>query len=348
VKDGAWNALREPGNIVVREEDRGDLWEPYRPLDGGSRFAMTDPHPVPPRGQAVYSDEQPGKPGSVTSGPVVSEFSVEHTFGERGRFATSVRLYAGLRRIEVCTRILNNDEFVRYRVLFPTSIDGGQAVHEIPFGAIERPSEIEFPAQNWVDYGNGSRGVALLNRGLPGNASPEGTLLLSLLRSTRIVAYGFGGGYEPGMTSDTGLELGKEIAFYYALVPHTGDWREAEVCREGQAFNTPLIALTAAPHAGPLPAHWGYLEVTPANILVSTLKASRDGAAVLRLYEAAGRGTPGVRIRLPGGTQRVEEADLMEDPISELPAPAGVLELDLGPFEIKTLRLTIHPPTDPE
>ena len=348
VKDDAWNALREPGNIVVQEEDRGDLWEPYRPLDGGSRFAMTDPHPVPPRGQAVYSDEQSGEPGSVTNGPVVSELCVEHPFGERGRVRTSVRLYAGLRRIEVCTRILNNDEFVRYRALFPTSIDTGQAVHEIPFGAIERPSDIEFPAQNWVDYGNGSRGVALLNRGLPGNASPDGTLLLSLLRSTRIVAYGFGGGYEPGMTSDTGFELGKEIAFDYALMPHAGDWGQAEVYREGQAFNTPLIALTAAPHAGPLPARWGYLEVTPANVLVSTLKASRDGAAVLRVYEAAGRGTPGVRIRLPGGTQRVEEADLMEDPISELPAPDGVLELDLGPFEIKTIKLAADPLLPPE
>ena len=340
VKEGGWEALREPGNIVVQEEDRGDFWEPYKPLDGGSRFAMTQPHPIPPRGEAVYSDEFTETPGHVTSGPVVSEFTVEHAFGERGRFATRVRVYAGLARIEVQTRILNNDKFVRYRAMFPTSIEEGTATHEIPFGAIERPEDIEFPAQNWVDYGDGARGVALLNRGLPGNATPGGTLLLSLLRSTQIVAYGFGGGYERGMTSDTGFELDKELTFDYALVPHAGDWREAGVYREGQAFNAPLMAVTAAPHEGALPAEWGYLDVEPGNVLVSTLKASAGGLAALRVYEAAGVETPGVRVRLPEGTARVEEANLVEDAGEELRIVEGAVEFDLGPYEIKTLRLT--------
>ena len=340
MKEGGWEALREPGNIVVQEEDRGDFWEPYKPLDGGSRFAMTQPHPIPPRGEAVYSDEFTETPGHVTSGPVVSEFTVEHAFGERGRFATRVRVYAGLARIEVQTRILNNDKFVRYRAMFPTSIEEGTATHEIPFGAIERPEDIEFPAQNWVDYGDGARGVALLNRGLPGNATPGGTLLLSLLRSTQIVAYGFGGGYERGMTSDTGFELDKELTFDYALVPHAGDWREAEVYREGQAFNAPLMAVTAAPHEGALPAEWGYLDVEPGNVLVSTLKASAGGLAALRVYEAAGVETPGVRVRLPEGTARVEEANLVEDAGEELRIVEGAVEFDLGPYEIKTLRLT--------
>ena len=86
-----------------------------------------------------------------------------------GRFATTVRLYKGLRRIEVTTRLVNNEKYVRYQVLFPTTIAAGKNTHEIPFGAIERPEAIEFPAQNWVDHGDGRRGLALLNIGLPGN-----------------------------------------------------------------------------------------------------------------------------------------------------------------------------------
>ena len=340
-KAEAWSVLRASGNVVVQDADHGDLWEPYRPLDGGSRIAMRDPHPVPPRGQATCSDEQGDEPGQVVAGPVLSEFSVEHPFGAGGRFATTVRLYPGLARIDIRTRILNHDEFVRYRVLFRTTIEAGRSVHEIPFGAIERPCNIEFPAQNWVDWGDGSRGLALLNRGLPGNAVAEGTILLSLSRSTRIVAYGFGGGYEPGMSSDSGLELGKELTFDYALVPHSGDWREAEVYRRGLEFNHPLLAVTAASHAGALPCRWGYLEVTPGNLVVSALKPSREATAVLRVYEAAGQATPVARVRLPAGTQRVEEVDLMEDPISELRASDGVVELGLGPFEIRTLRFTL-------
>ena len=339
-KSDSWEVLRRPGNVVVREVDHGDFWEPYHSLDGGSRVAMKDPHPVPPRGEAVYSDEQTAEPGSGVAGPVVSEFTVEHALGSAGRFATTVRLCAGLRRIEVHTRILNNDEFVRYRVLFPTTIETGHVVHEIPFGAIARPEAIEFPAQNWADWGDSARGLALLNRGLPGNAAMDGTMLLSLARCTSIVAYSFEGGYGPGMSSDTGQELGKELCFDYALLPHAGTWQEVQVGREGLEFNSPLIALTASSHSAALPARGGYLEVAPDNVVVSALKPSAEETAVLRVYEASGADTPGVTVRLPRGVEWVEEVDLMEDPIAQLKVEEGAVQFDLRRFEIKTLRFS--------
>ena len=46
-KPADWQVLSGPGNVVSREEDRGDLWEPYKGLDGGSRIAMTNQQPVP-------------------------------------------------------------------------------------------------------------------------------------------------------------------------------------------------------------------------------------------------------------------------------------------------------------
>ena len=339
VKQGQWNALSGPANVVAREEDRGDLWELYRQLDGGSRIAMRTRHPAPQPGKAAFSTEQAGPRGTVSRGPVVSEFAVAHPFGQKGRFATRVRLYAGLRRIDIRTQLLNNEQFVRYRVLFPVAIQNGQGVHEIPFGAVRRPEGIEFPAQNWADYANADRGIALLNRGLPGNNVAEGTMMLSLLRSTRIVAYGFGGGYEPGMSSDSGLELGKELTFDYALVPHAGDWAQASVCRDGLEFNHPLIAVTAASHPGTLPGRWGFLEVAHPSLVVSALKPSQGGAAVLRLYEAAGQPARAARIRLPANTASMVETNLMEDPGRALKVTEGAVELDFGPFEIKSLLL---------
>ena len=90
-----------------------------------------------------------GGDGRTEEGPVFSEFHIAHPFGE-GSFETTVRLYPGIRRIDIRTEILNNEKFVRYRVLFPTSIKSGQRFDEIPFGAIERPLAQEFPAQNWI------------------------------------------------------------------------------------------------------------------------------------------------------------------------------------------------------
>jgi alpha-mannosidase len=336
VKGENWNVLGGPGNIVAREEDRGDLWEPYRTLDGGSRIAMKDRHPAPRPGKAVFSNEQSGARGAVRRGPVVSEFMVSHPFGEKGEFSTSVRLYAGLRRIDIRTRILNQDKFVRYRVLFPTWLPEGQNVHEIPFGAIQRPDGIEFPAQNWIDYGDGEKGLALLNRGLPGNNVADGTMMLSLVRSTYLY------GYNEGRPSDSGFELGKELNFEYALVPHSGDWRQAGIYRDGMEFNNPLVVCTASSHAGVLPARWGFLEISHPNVVVSALKGGPKGTAALRVYEAAGQPTREVKIMLSGHVVAAEEVNLMEDPGQKLNVAADALQFDFRPFEIKTIKLELQ------
>ncbi|NQT92902.1 MAG: hypothetical protein HQ559_09080, partial [Lentisphaerae bacterium] len=233
-KTADWQVVDGAANVVARQHDAGDFWELYKPLDGGSRIAMQDRQPVPKPGEeTIFSNEEVGEPGTMRRGPVFSEFTVSHPFGGEGMFSTRVRLYTGLRRIEICTRILNTEKSVRYQALFPTTVRNGRDVHEIPFGAIERPAGIEFPAQNWADHSNGEQGLALLNRGLPGNLVTDGTMMLSLLRATRIVAYGFSGGYERGMSSDTGFELDKHLTFDYALVPHTGDWKESKIYRQG-------------------------------------------------------------------------------------------------------------------
>lgn len=341
VKEGNWNALKEPGNLVAMEEDRGDLWELYRPLDGGSRIAMTEVHGAPAQGRASFSNEGAGTKGSLQRGPVVSEFRVTRPFGDEGRFSTRVRLYAGLSRIDFQTKVLNNLRFVRYRLLFPTSIKGGEVTHEIPFGAIARPPGIECPAQNWVDYADEYRGVALLNRGLPGNNVADGTMMLSLLRSTRIVAYGFGGGYEPGMGSDTGFELGRERIFEYALVPHEGDWRQAGIQRMGMEFNNPLLAIATTSHPGVLPGKWGFIEISHPGVIVSALKLGEDGGVILRIYESTGLPADGVELGFSVPVNRAAEVNLLEDPLCEILGLGGKIQLRLRPYEIKTIRLEI-------
>ncbi|NLG26620.1 MAG: hypothetical protein GX557_01830 [Chloroflexi bacterium] len=341
VRKGAWEALGGEGNVVTRQADHGDFWELYQSLDGASRIAMTRQQPVPAAGEAAFSNEAPGEAGPVLRGAVFSEVEVAHPFGAAGEIRTRVRVYAGVERVEFRTTLVNQVKFVRYQVLFPTSITGGRCVQEIPFGASERPLGIEFPAQNWSDYSGGERGVSLLNRGLPGNVVSGDTLMLSLLRSTCIVAYGFGGGYEPGMSSDTGFELDVPRTFDYALVPHQGDWAAGQVYRRGLEFNNPLIAQTVDAHAGNLPARWGWLEVSAPNLVISAVKPGREGRVVVRLYEAAGEQTVGARLRLHSGVVAAQEANLLEDPGQTLPCEADVVTFDMRPWEIKTIDLRL-------
>jgi alpha-mannosidase len=340
VKGENWDVLSGPANVVAQQSDHGDLWELYQGLDGGSKIAMTRKQPIPRSGQTKLSSEFQGKPATILRGPVFSEFRVSHPFGN-GAFATVVRLTTGLRRVEIRTTLVNNDKFVRYQALFPTTIRSGKSFHAIPFGAMERPAGIEFPAQDWVDYGDGQRGLALLNIGLPGNVETDGTLMLSLLRSHTLGAYGFGGGYEPGMSSDSGFELGKERTLQYALVPHSGDWRTSGIYREGLEFNNPLVCRKVRPHAGPLPNRWGLLEVSPPNVVVSALKPGRDGTTVLRVYEATGRPVAHVKIAFGTKLLSARECNLLEDPGQERKTERNFVEFDLPAFGIKTFALKL-------
>jgi alpha-mannosidase len=336
VKTGDWQALRGPANVVACEPDKGDFWELYKTLDGGQNLTMKRPLPVPQAGQARFSTEETGTNAEVVRGPVFSEFHVEHPFGSNF-FATSVRLYNGIPRLQFTTRIRNNESFVRYRLLVPTSIQNGRNFQEIPFGAIERPNAQEFPAQNWSDYSDGQRGVALINRGLPGNNVADGTMMLSLMRSTRIDVYW---GVE-AERSNTGLELGKELTFLYALQPHAGDWRDAAVYRTGLEFNNPLIVCKLASHPGRLPPSWGWLEVSPPNVVLSALKPAKDGATVLRVYEAGGRATPAASIHFHAKVLSANKANLMEDSGAKMTVRQNILQFDLHPFEIKTFKVRL-------
>jgi alpha-mannosidase len=340
-KATGWEALRASGNVVAQEQDGGDLWQLYGTLNGGRNIAMTRPILLPDRTRSKFSSEWVGGSGHTTAGPVFSEYSVSHPFG-KGNFSTRVRLYAGLRRVDIETRILNNDSYVRYRALFPTTIKDGKRTDEIPFGAIERPQGQEFPAQNWIDYGDGAHGLALLNCAMPGNNVADGTLMLSLLRSAAITAYGYGGGYEPGVSSDSGLEIGQTLTLHYALMPHAGDWRDAGVTRAGWEINNPLIVRKVTAHAGSLPPRWGWLEVSAPNVNVSALKPARDGSVILRVYEAAGRLSMGVSITVHAEIVSVHEANLMEDAGRELKTDNKSFQLDLHPYEIKTLKMSLH------
>jgi alpha-mannosidase len=336
LKQDGWETLRAPGNVVIREHDGGDFWQLYGTLGGGMTQERGETR-APDAARGEWSNLQVGG-GSLRRGVVMSEYRVAHPFG-KNHFSTRVRIYAGVRRIDIHTEIFNTEELVRYRVMFPTSVRNGRNVQEIPFGAVERPPRREYPAQNWFDFGDGVHGLALLNRGLPGSNVFDGTMLLSLARSARILAYGFGGGYEPGVSSDTGLELNRRLVSDYALVPHAGGWSAAGVHRAGWEFNTPLTARVLAAHPGTLPKRWGWVEVNHPGVVVSALKPGRDGGAIVRVYEATGRATGPVRARLGAAVASVEEVNLLEDRIRSARLDGRAFTFELRPFEIRSFRI---------
>ena len=340
LKEGNWEALTKPGNVVAREYDGGDFWELYGTLNGGRFTSMKRPVLPPRPAYTEWSSDFVGGSGATNSGAVFSEFHITHPFG-KNQFATRVRMYKGLRRIDISTDLVNQEEFVRYRAAFPTAIRNGTVMEEIPFGAIERPERQEFPAQNWIDYSDGAHGLALINQGLPGNNVADGQMLLSLMRSARLISYSFIGGYEPGVGSDTGLGIGRKYTLNYALVPHAGDWRSIAPWRHGLEFNNPLIARTAATHGGSLPVRWGLVEISNDEAVASALKPGKDGTVILRVYEPAGKPNRGLHADWHAHLSQVHEANLVEDTGQLIESKPDSFTFDLKPYEIKTFKLTV-------
>jgi len=326
---------------VVRELDNGNFWEYNGHCKGDALLPMNRRHPLPTEGdrRAAFSHHYGGD-GRVTCGRARCDYNVGFAFGS-GYFTTRIRVYAGLPRVEMHTTLVNQEERVRYRAVFPTPIRKGTITQEIPFGAIERP-EGEFPAQTWMDYADGEGGLLLLNRGLPGNSVEDGVMTLALLKCTALKeGYGEVGGFERGTKTTDGYEIGVPHAFDYALQPHTGDWRDAQAWRRGAEINRPLLVRKAGVHDGPLPPRASLVSVSAPNVPITAVRATGDGGVLVRVYEAAGQAVAGVRLSSGFALASATETDLLgrqPQPAQRTPDGAGVT-FDIGAFEIKTFVL---------
>jgi alpha-mannosidase len=98
-------------------------------------------------------------------------------------------------------------------------------------------------------------------------------------------------------------------------------------------------------HKGTLPAEHSFMEVSPSNVILSTLKMEagyNERDLIIRLYECQGRRTE-ARISFPWPVT-AEERDLIERPV---PNPALIesagttneIAVPLGPWEVKTMRI---------
>jgi alpha-mannosidase len=272
------------------------------------------------------------------SGPLRAVIRVKNHF-QNSSFVQDITLYAGAPRVDVKMQAEWHEKHILLKVAFPLSAHSERATFEIPYGSIERPTtrhtpaeraKFEVPALQWADISDASHGLSLLNDCKYGYDAKGNVLRLSLLRSPEW----------PDPHADEGHH-----EFTYSLYPHAGGWREAGTVRRGYELNYPLLPLAAAKHQGALPAEHSFLEIAEDNAVVTAVKkAEDDNALIVRFYEWAGR-KGDVHVRLPQAARGVAETDLMERPLHALALAANRTEVAVptGPFEIKTLKVTLAP-----
>lgn len=272
------------------------------------------------------------------NGPLRAVISVKRRFMD-SEICQEICFYRHTARIDFKTRIEWRESQILLKAAFPLDMNGAQADYEIQFGNVKRPAHenttwdkarFEVCAHKWADLSECGYGVALMNDCKYGYDIHDNVMRLTLIKS----------GIFPNPQADQGLHV-----FTYALLPHKGDFREGNVIQEAYSLNCPLKAQAVQ---GAYPGRCSFMELSKPNILADTVKQAQDGDGVIvRMYEAWGKRTR-VRVSFPmaamaGRALKAWECGCMEQPLEEetgeLPLKEGALELELRPYEIKTVRL---------
>jgi mannosylglycerate hydrolase len=180
-----------------------------------------------------------------------------------------------------------------------------RSLEKIDYSIFDEAPQPENPMNSFIDLSDGDTGLALLNDGLKAYevvGDKDKTMCLTLLRSfpLRICVTPL------EMTDYSGIDkssqcLGRQT-FRYAVMPHKGDWQEANLWQASEKFNLPILMAQIAPtEHGTGPLEKSFLELEIENLHVSAVKKSEDGDGwSVRLFNQ-GDETIKNKIRLNGG-----------------------------------------------
>eukprot|EP01126_Amoeba_proteus_P024131 TRINITY_DN2427_c0_g1_i5.p1 TRINITY_DN2427_c0_g1~~TRINITY_DN2427_c0_g1_i5.p1 ORF type:complete len:1066 (-),score=226.52 TRINITY_DN2427_c0_g1_i5:155-3352(-) len=234
------------------------------------------------------------------------------------------------------------------KVEFPLNVANDTAAYSVQFGHTNRPThtntswdmaKFEVCGHHWGDLSEYGFGVGLLNDSKYGYACHGNILRLSLLRSSK----------QPDANADMGIHR-----FSYALLPHKGDHRDANLARHGYELNQPVLLST-----GINSDNYSAFSTDRENVIIETIKRvegpldcdvvdSFQNAIIVRLWESLG-GRCQVMLKTTLPLKSVALCNLLEDQIDQEVTwkpnvegvEGGTITLHLTPFQIVTLRCNL-------
>jgi alpha-mannosidase len=329
--------------------------------DGGDTYNYS-----PPTDDIEVSEPDSVSIAVLESGPVRARIAIDTSYGwpqraegneractarseDRVRVAvrTTLELRPGERFLRVRTEFDNQCEDHRLRAHFPLPAPVRGSDAECAFTVVSRGltaegGELEFGlptfvSRRFVDASDGAVGLALLHDGLlEYEVVADGReLALTLLR-----AVGYLSRSEPSLRPNPagpvdpvrGAQMHGPNVCDYAVLPHRGDWRAADLYAEADAFLVPLErARASAASSRSLPAAGSALEVEGAEVSAVTRDA---GGLVVRLFRTSPE-EGDVTVTQGGLPARGWVIDLRGAPVSAFEG-----SVTLRPWEIATLRLS--------
>ena len=239
----------------------------------------------------------------------------------------------------------------------------------------------EVCGHRWVDVSDGEYGVAVINDSRYGFSFCRGVLAVSLLRSPspplksvlmKLISSSkeFQKNFKDislaltGKMSKKALNLGSwlltmvlELLYMQKLrpvdngyhsakiwiYPHNGSYSEASVPNCASELNTVYIVQRNGSSFEESSRDFSLLEISPIGEVQLTVfkPGEKGGGYVARLYNTSPQ-TVKAEVKFNFAVKRVQEADLAEKPVKEIPLNDGRLSIRFKPLEVKTLLLEIR------
>lgn len=252
----------------------------------------------------------------------------------------TVIVYHHMPRIDLVTHLNLLQSHIQVRLKFDTGMVTPEYTRHTQFGAYTMPEEkalkesMKIPSISWIAAQEADRGIAFMTQGVPINEIKSGEIFYTLIRSVSVLsADGISG---PLVPVPKAQELG-EHTYHYSIFPYTGDWRDAQVHRRGQELSQPLKAfqVNRKPHQTELQT----FTLGPESLILSALKQAEDNTSVImRFYESTGKPCKATVGIMPQVSD-VKVANLLEEEEETLEIKDGKVEVDVGSFEIITLKM---------
>lgn len=135
-----------------------------------------------------------------------------------------------------------------------------------------------------------------------------------------------------------------DILFRFSMTTHEGDWQQGDCARFGWAAANPFVVDDVhGKRTGPLaPGTMSFCAVDKPNVLLTAIKRAEDGDGfILRLVETSGKAVT-ARVTLPQtAIKRAYATDLVEKGKRPLVFDRHIIQVDLKPFGIATVRVCL-------
>lgn len=275
-----------------------------------------------------------------------------------------ITIYSGSRRVDFKTRVDWQETHKLLKVEFPVNVFTDEAIEEIQFGYVKRPTHrsrqydkdrFEVCNHRYTALTEHTRCFAVLNDCKYGVSTTGNSIELSLLKAPVI----------PDMYADKGLQ-----EFTYSIYAAPCSFYDSDIIRQGYELNMPVVSYERISAETNTTDRFSvdridglldlkdrnsftcinensFIEISNPGIILETVKMADDGSGdlILRLYEAK-KSHASCQLRLDYPINSIWEVNMLEELdtgnklVTEEVDNGKIVNLNFHPFEIKTLRIT--------